>query len=441
MEGLFNSPVIVKLQEFGQKLGQNKFLSALQAAMMGSMSVIMCGSVFQILCAILGMFGVDSSSMLYTILYMPYNFTMGLVAIWITGMIAFNYAKNVGCKSPLLTMVEALAAFVLVAGFDVSQGSALATLNVTYLGSQGMFLGFVVAFVTVRVDYFCQVKNVKIKMPDVCPPSLVNSMAAIIPSVFNVSIWLVISAIVVTATNGAFNVASGFMALLSAPLGALTSTAGIFVLIAFALLMWCFGIHGTMLIISVLMAPMIMVAAENAAAYEAVIAAGGTVAEAQAALTFAPVLLFGAIGVCGGSGNTLPLCIFGLKAKSEQIRAVSKVGIVPGWFGINEPVTFGMPIMYNPILCIPYILNVMVIMLLTLGAYKIGFLRPAHVYIGALMPMGFAQFLGTFRWQNAIWDYLMIIPAGLVWYPFFKVYDNQLAAQEAAAKEAENAAK
>jgi len=130
----------------------------------------------------------------------------------------------------------------------------------------------------------------------------------------------------------------------------------------------------------------------------------------------------------------LPLCFFGLKAKSEQIRAVAKVGIVPGWFGINEPVTFGMPIMYNPILCIPYILNVMVVMLLTLIGYKIGFLRPAHVFIGSLMPMGFAQFLGTFRWQNALWDYLMIIPAGLVWYPFFKVYDKQLAEQEAAAK-------
>jgi PTS system cellobiose-specific IIC component len=440
MEGLFNSPVLVKLQEFGQKLGQNKFLSALQAAMMGSMSVIMCGSVFQIICAVISMFGVDSSSTLYTILYMPYNFTMGLVAIWITGMIAFNYAKNVGCKSPLLTMIEALACFMLVACFDLAQGSSIATLDVTYLGSQGMFLGFVIAFCVVRMDYFCQVKNIRIKMPDVCPPSLVNSMAAIIPSVFNITIWLVISAVIEAATGGAYNLASGFMAVLSAPLAVLTSTPGIFVLLLFACLMWCFGIHGTMLILSVMMAPMIMVAAENAAAYEAVIAAGGTVAEAQAALTFYPVALFGALACCGGTGNTLPLCIFGLKAKSEQIRAVSKVGIVPGWFGINEPVTFGMPIMYNPILCIPYILNVMLVALITLLGYKIGFLRPAHVFIGSLMPMGFGQFLGTFRWQNAIWDYLMLIPAGLVWYPFFKVYDNQLAAQEAEARKAEEQA-
>jgi PTS system cellobiose-specific IIC component len=300
-----------------------------------------------------------------------------------------------------------------------------------------MFLGFVVAFCCVNVDYFCQKNHVQIKMPDVCPPSLVNAMAAIIPSFFNATIWLVLTVVVVEATAGAYNLASGFMAVLGAPLAALTSTPGMFVLAAFACFMWCFGIHGTMLMISVLMAPMIMAASENAAAYDAVIAAGGSVADAQAALVFYPVALFGCIAMCGGTGNTLPLCIFGLKAKSEQIRAVSKVGIVPGWFGINEPVTFGMPVMYNPILCIPYILNCLLIMVITLIGYKVGFLRPAHVFIGALMPMGFAQFLGTFRWQNALWDYLMVIPAGLVWFPFFKAYDNQLAAAEAEAKAAE----
>ena len=62
----------------------------------------------------------------------------------------------------------------------------------------------------------------------------------------------------------------------------------------------------------------------------------------------------------------MPLVLFGLKAKSEQIKAVSKIALVPGWFGINEPVTFGMPIMYNPILCIPYILSIIVVMAITL---------------------------------------------------------------------------
>ena len=96
--------------------------------------------------------------------------------------------------------------------------------------------------------------------------------------------------------------------------------------------------------------------------------------------------------------------------------------------------------MYNPILCIPYVLNVIVVMACTLFMYKIGFLVPGFVPIMTLMPMGFGSFLSTLRWQNAIWDYLTMIPAGLVWYPFFKVYDNQLYKKEQEAKAAEAAA-
>ena len=126
----------------------------------------------------------------------------------------------------------------------------------------------------------------------------------------------------------------------------------------------------------------------------------------------------------------------GLRAKSEQIRAVSKASLVPGWFGINEPVAFGMPIMYNPILCIPYVLNPLVIMGLYIIGYETGIIIPAGISITALMPMGFGAYFGTLNIMNAIWVYLMLIPSGLIWYPFFKVYDNQLAKQEAEAKAA-----
>lgn len=52
MDGIFNSPFMVKLQEFGQKLGSNKFLSALQGSMMSCMAPIMVGAIFSIICAV-----------------------------------------------------------------------------------------------------------------------------------------------------------------------------------------------------------------------------------------------------------------------------------------------------------------------------------------------------------------------------------------------------
>jgi cellobiose PTS system EIIC component len=76
-------------------------------------------------------------------------------------------------------------------------------------------------------------------------------------------------------------------------------------------------------------------------------------------------------------------------------------------------------------------------MLCTYIGYKVGFLQPAWISISALLPMGFGAYLSTLRWQNAIWDYLMLIPSSLVWYPFFKIYEKQLIAKEAAALEEE----
>ena len=435
MDNLMNNPILVKAQEFGQKLGANRYVSALQAAMMSCMAPIMVGAVFTIICnvgTVLGWFA--STDTIYAILYKPYDVTMNLIGLYTTLMIGFNYAKNVGCKSPLLVAVDTTAAFALVAVTYVTPGGS--DVNVGYFGSTGMFIGFLIAWWSVTVHHFCEAKNIKVPMPDVCPPSLVNSMSAILPLLFTLVPLMLVDNGIQLASGGALNLCSGFMALLEAPLGALTSVPGMFLLNFFASLLWCFGIHGTMILVSVLMPLLIEAAVVNGAIYTEVINAGGTALEANQALTFYPVALFAGLAYCGGTGNTLPLCIFGATmGKSEQMRAVSKIGLVPGWFGINEPVTFGMPIMYNPILCIPYILNIQLVTLWTLIAYKIRFIYPGHISISGLLPMGFGNFLGTLRWQQFFFDYTCLIPAGLVWFPFFKVYDAQLVKQEAAAAE------
>ena len=428
MESLFNSPFMVKLQDFGQKLGSNKFLSALQGAMMSLMGIIMIGAISQIVTAVgstmFGLFSADSD--IYAILYSPYNFTMNLLSMWVVAFFAYNYSKNLKMKNSLITMVDALAVFLLVVSPIVVTEAGGSTLDMTYLGSTGMFVGFVVVFIVVQLEKFCANHNIRIKMPDVVPPFLQDSFAAILPLLFNVILFLGLDIIVSVATGDAYSIPSGFMALIGAPLNALTSVPGMFILCTFGVLLWCFGIHGTMILVPIIMPLGLQAATANAAAH----AAGEP-------LTFYPVALFAGMACVGGTGNTLPLALMGLRSKSKQISAIAKISAIPGWFGINEPLTFGMPIMYNPILCIPYVLNVPIVLLLTLIAYKVGWLIPAWISISALLPMGFGQYLGTLNWFNAIWDYLMLIPTTLIYYPFFKVYEKQLIAKEAAAEAAE----
>lgn len=434
MENLFNSPVMIKLQEFGQALGRNKYLSSLQGAMMSLMGVIMVGAISQILCSLGSemMFGLfQTGDAVYTALYMPYNFTMNMLALWIVGVLAFNYARALEVKNPMISAIEALAVFMLIAAPLTVNEAGASVINITYLGSQGMFVGFIVAFVTVNVDHLCAKHNIYIRMPDIVPQFLQDGFAGIVPLLFNIIIFQGISVAVTTGTAGAFTICSGFMALLSAPLGALISVPGMFILTAFAGLLWCFGIHGTMITMPIIMATSLQAVAENGA----LVAAGGDP-------LFSPAFLFMGCAFCGGTGNTFPLVLMSLRSKSEQMRAVAKAGLIPGWFNINEPVTFGMPIMYNPVLCIPYVLSIIVGVAFMYLGYATGLLMPGWIAISALLPMGFAAFLSTLNPLNAAWDYLTIIPCGLVWLPFFKAYEKQLVAQEEEAKrlEAEQAA-
>ena len=422
MEKLFNNPILIKLQEFGQKLGNNKFISALQYGMMSTMSILMVGALCQIIATLGTMLKLfDATSAIYAAIYAPYNYTMGLIGLWVTAFVAFAYARNLKLKNPLVHAIDAVIIFVLTCG-PITDGK----IDTTFLGATGMFLGFVIAGVVVKIEKFCLDKNIRIPMPDVCPPSMVNAFAAIIPLAINVLIFQGLNAILGIV---GLNLPYLLLTILMIPISGLTSLPGMFIICFFALALWCFGIHGTMIVYPILAASMAEAAAFNAAA----MAAGEP-------LQWFPVSLFGAISILGGTGNTWPLALMGLKAKSKQIRAVAKAGVVPGWFGINEPIAFGMPIMYNPILCIPYVLNPIVIMILYVIGYESGIIIPAWINLGTLMPMGFGAYFGTLNIMNAVWVYLMLIPSALIWFPFFKIYDNQLAKKEAEAEAAEAAA-
>ena len=418
MENLFNNPILIKMQEMGQKLGSNKFINAVQYGMMSTMSILMVGAFCQIIAAVGDMLGfIPADGALYAAIMTPYNYTMGLIGVWVTGFIAYSYAKNLKLKNPLVHAIDALIVFVMTCGPLVD-----GKIDTTFLGATGMFLGFVIAGAVVRIEKLCIDKNLRIPMPDVCPPSLVNAFAAIVPLAVNVIIFQGANALLGLLQ---MNLPTLLLVILMIPIQGLTSLPGMFIIVFFALFLWCFGIHGTMIVYPIIMASMLEAAQFNAMAH----AAGEP-------LQWFPVTLFAGCALLGGTGNTWPLVLMGLRAKSEQIRAVSKASLVPGWFGINEPVAFGMPIMYNPILCIPYVLNPIVIMILYIIGYETGIIIPAWISITALMPMGFGAYFGTLNIMNAVWVYLMLIPAGLIWYPFFKVYDNQLAKQEAEAKAA-----
>ncbi|MCX8720814.1 MULTISPECIES: PTS sugar transporter subunit IIC [unclassified Lactobacillus] len=426
MKKILENPFMKKLQEWSEKVGKNKFLSSLQAAMMGTLGIILVGSIAQILMVFLGptlLKVISDKGIVYSSLNYIYQFTMNLMSLWVVALFAYNYAKKLDLKAPLMNILDALVCFFLAVGSITIGKTGQASIDMTYLGTQGMFIGFLVVFLSVRIEKVFQDKNIRIKMPDVIPPFLAESFSALLPLLFSSAFFSVIVGAISVLSNGKYTLASGFTMILSYPLKTLTSVPGMIILCTLAAILWCFGIHGTMLISSIVFPLSIQAIGMNAAAH----AAGQP-------MQFYPVFLYAGLSMVGGTGNTLPLVLMGLRSKSEQIRSISRVSLIPSLFNINEPVSFGMPIMYNPILCIPYVLSVPIIMLLTYFGYKSGFIQVPWILIPPMVPIGFQRYLEGLKWQNAIWDYLMIIPATILYYPFFKIYEKQLLEKELKAK-------
>lgn len=434
MQRFVESKFMRVLQSVGQKVGANKGVSSITSSMMGMMGVIMVGAIFTIVASVPCSFnwgGLTTDSLYYKILILPYNMTMGLISLFLVTLIGYNFGRALKLK-PLNTAIGSLAIFLMVAApvtsYDVFKGlgddgaaitSAVSAMDVTYLGSTGMFLAIVVGLAVTGIYKFCDHFHIEIKMPDVVPQFLVDGFSSIIPLLFSVIIFCGLDAALRYGTAG-LNLANLTMVIFKYAFGWLDSMAGIFVLIFLAMLLWFFGIHGTMLVYVVIMATLTSAITNN---YMAYMGYGGVMA-------FSYVFLFSTAMCCGGSGNTLPLVLMCMLSKSKQLKAVGRASIIPGLFGVNEPMTFGVPLMYNPMMMIPFLLNPVLCALVVWGGYAINFFQIPYIMIGSLMPIGVGEFLGTLAWQNILIPVVCFVIAGICYLPFFKAYEKKLIESE-----------
>ena len=437
IERFAESAFMKKLQVGSQKLASSEIFSTISGGMGATMGLIMIGAVIQIVCAVGAMFGWDTSSASYQAFYMPYKLTMGLMGFFMAFSMSWNFAKRKKMNQ-MQSVITALVSYILVVSPPVSastlaaDGSVTSTfdaLNLGKLGTGGLFVAIIVGLCSVAISKFVIDHDWTIKLPDAVPEGIANSFNAIIPMGVNIIVWYGISLIISAVSGGTLTLATLITVALSVPVNFLTSTPGMFLVIALAQLCWFFGIHGTSVIFTVLMVPYITAYTTNSA-----------LAAAGQPLQFFPVFLMLGNGIMGGAGNTMPFSLMGLKSKSKRIQAVSKASFVPGLFGINEPAIFGYPIMYNGLLLIPFMLCPLVCSALALVAWNLHLMAYPQVLIMTTLPVVFGTFLSTLDWRNVIYSLLMFPICWLIWRPFYKIYEKQCIEEEAAAEAAELAA-
>lgn len=440
--------IMQKLQDYlmpvGNFLANERHFAAISGGLMATVGVTMVGAVFTILKSppvteqimkdggiLKTLFGwwYNLVQQYGDILQIPVNFTTDMIGLVAVFAIAYNLAKSYKMSAFSNGITAVLMFLMVVAPFQaipVEGGMAYTVLPTAWLGAAGLFTGIIIALVSVEITHICVKNNWVVRMPDVVPQFLQDSFSSMIPLLLNIIVFLGINTILGSYSSG-LDIPTAINDVFKAPLSAVNSVPGMIIVMVFASLLWLVGVHGTMIVYPILMPLMIGAIMQNAQ----LVAAGQDP-------VFSPMMLFGAIGMVGGTGNTMGLSILcATRAKSEQLKAIGKVSWVPGIFGVNEPVIFGAPIVFNPILAIPFIFSTIIIAFIMWLGYQTGILVPTYILIMALMPIGVGSGLGSMSLINFLFGWLMIPVSAIIYYPFFKIYDASLVKSEADKKTAE----
>ena len=339
-----------------------------------------------------------------------FGLTLGSQGVYLSLAIAYNLAQK-RQMNVFLTMLVALVSFLVVNSQYVEWNW-----DTAYFGGTGLFSAIITTFAAVELYHLLVRKRVGyIAFPDTVPASLKESIGALV-FLTMVLIRMIFAEVFATSVPK-------LLMMIGQPLNLAVDTVfGVSLASVVSQLGWWFGIHSSA-ILSVVMPSFDANTLENAAAY----AAGTPLTELPRIVTSSFYFNFVAIG---GGGATLGLVLLMLRSKSIQIRTVGKLAIIPGIFGINEPVLFGLPIVLNPIFLIPFLLTQVVNIFLCYGAMAVGLVNRTLINVSSTVPVGVGQWLSSLDYRAVILTVVCIAANMLVYYPFYKLFEKEKLAEE-----------
>ncbi|MDO4912618.1 MAG: PTS cellobiose transporter subunit IIC [Lactobacillus sp.] len=426
------------------KMANLRFVRAIMAAGLASIPFTIVGSMMLVLnvlpLAFPALTGIWNASFVkISSLYMSINHaTMGALALYFNIVFAYEYTKIIATETktnivPLNGALLSVFAFfmtlpelVLKGGSFIAktqiakdnvlfQGYKVTDSGLDRLGTSGIFVGIIIAVLAVKIYEYVVKHNWVVKMPPEVPAGVANSFTALVPAAMIGLIVAVIEGLLVLAGTDIFS-------LIGIPFSFVTyltnSWAGLMVIIFLIHFLWFMGIHGAN-IISAFYTPIVL---NN---FNQNIHGGHFVFAGEFMNMFV---------IIGGSGATLGIVIWmTLRARSSQLKILGKTAIVPAFFNINEPILFGCPVVYNPMLLIPFVFAPMVSGSIAYFAIKLGFVKYIIAQVPWPSPFGIGAFIGTGGdLKAAVVAIINVIVAFIIWLPFMKAYDNKLLKQEQA---------
>ncbi|MFV0395785.1 MAG: PTS sugar transporter subunit IIC [Coprobacillaceae bacterium] len=413
----FMSSIERTLMPIMNKVSNQRHLSAIRDGLIATIPLTIIGAIFLLIATFpFPQAYVDflaSNPTVVTVLMVPFQMTLGLLSIYVSFGIGYYLAKSYsldGLTGGISSTLTFLATIGLTA---LEEGSFLSS---AYLGGEGMFTAIIASILAVEIMHFCNKKNITIKMPDSVPANIGSSFESLIPIVISV---LFISIVV----HGlGFNINDLISRIVTPILSA--SSNSIFsplLYVSLTAIMWFFGIHP-----SVLVAIMLPVWTVNSTANMDAVALSNAIPN----IGVQP-FIFTFLWI-GGGGGTLALCLMMCFSKSKSLKSLGRLSIVPSLFNINEPILFGVPIVLNPILIIPFFIGPVVCTIITYIAFTTGIVPGIGYPFAAAwnFPSFVAGPLATASIGGLILVIVNFIVYAIIYFPFFKTYEKKMLLEE-----------
>ena len=419
--------LIEKGKPFFEKISRNKYLRAIRDGFIAGMPVILFSSIFILIAYVPNAWGFHWSKEIENFLMTPYSYSMGILAFFVGGTTAKALTDSVNRDLPatnqinfLSTMLASMVGFLLMAAEPAKEGGFLTA----FMGTKGLLTAFIAAFVTVNVYKVCVKKNVTIRMPDEVPPNISQVFKDLIP--FTVSVVLLYGLELIVKGSLGVTVAESIGTLLAPLFSAADGYVGITIIFGAFAFFWFIGIHGPSIVEPAIAA----ITYANAEVNLNLLQQG---MHADKILTSGTQMF---IVTMGGTGATLVVpFMFMWLCKSKRNRAIGRASVVPTFFGVNEPILFGAPLVLNPIFFVPFIFapiaNVWIFKFFvdTLGMNSF----TSNLPWTTPGPLGIV--LGTnFQVLSFILAALLVVVDVIIYYPFVKVYDEQILEEERSGK-------
>ncbi|OOS18865.1 lactose-specific PTS transporter subunit EIIC [Streptococcus mitis] len=417
---------IEKGKPFFEKLSRNIYLRAIRDGFIAGMPVILFSSIFILIAFVPNSWGFKWSDEVVAFLMKPYSYSMGILALLVAGTTAKSLTDSVNRSMEktnqinyMSTLLAAIVGLLMLAADPIENGLATG-----FLGTKGLLSAFLAAFVTVAIYKVCVKNNVTIRMPDEVPPNISQVFKDVIPFTLSVVSLYALDLLArhFVGSSVAESIGKFFAPLFSAADGYL----GITIIFGAFAFFWFVGIHGPSIVEPAIAA----ITYANAEVNLNLIQQG---MHADKILTSGTQMF---IVTMGGTGATLVVpFMFMWLTKSKRNRAIGRASVVPTFFGVNEPILFGAPLVLNPIFFIPFIFapiaNVWIFKFFieTLGMNSF----TANLPWTTPAPLGLV--LGTnFQVLSFILAALLIVVDVVIYYPFLKVYDEQILEEERSGK-------